>query len=199
MNAGASTHAVPSPIEGSGTAWVLLGSWALSPARPTPIHPRRERRGLSALLVRQWVVSYPPRCSTSSLRVAAERGRPLAHTSPALRGGLPWRRSVVLKNVASHLLVALRGMNIVTEFLGFLRPDNRINLKESRILGIPLAAHHLPILRKVLASAFTLGDPLHDGWQRVLLGEDDTGLLHDLRQGAGRFPRRQSLAQHNTD
>jgi hypothetical protein len=52
MNAGASTHAVPSPMEGSGTAWVLLGSWAWSPARPTPIHPRRERRGLSALLVR---------------------------------------------------------------------------------------------------------------------------------------------------
>src|SRR5712691_796236 len=40
MNAGASTYAVPSPIKGSGTAWVLLGSWALSPARPTPIHPR---------------------------------------------------------------------------------------------------------------------------------------------------------------
>src|SRR4029453_12915959 len=51
MNARASTHAVPSPIEGSGTAWVSLGSWALSPARPTPIHPRRERRGFSALLV----------------------------------------------------------------------------------------------------------------------------------------------------
>ena len=51
MNAGASTSAVPSPIEGSGTAWVLLGSWALSPARPTPIHPRPERRGFSALLV----------------------------------------------------------------------------------------------------------------------------------------------------
>src|SRR4030095_10792734 len=31
MNAGASTSVVPSPIEGSGTAWVLLGSWALSP------------------------------------------------------------------------------------------------------------------------------------------------------------------------
>src|SRR5215471_7393077 len=52
MNAGASTSAVPSPIEGSGTAWVLLGSWALSPARPTPIHPRPERRGFSALLVK---------------------------------------------------------------------------------------------------------------------------------------------------
>src|SRR5215831_2746624 len=52
MNAGASTSAVPSPLEGSGTAWVLLGSWALSPARPTPIHPRPERRGFSALLVR---------------------------------------------------------------------------------------------------------------------------------------------------
>ena len=34
MNAGASTYAVPSPIKGSGTAWVLLGSWALSPAPP---------------------------------------------------------------------------------------------------------------------------------------------------------------------
>ena len=52
MNAGASTYAGPSPIKGSGTAWVLLGSWALSPARPTPIHPRRERRGFSALLVK---------------------------------------------------------------------------------------------------------------------------------------------------
>jgi hypothetical protein len=51
MNAGASTYAGPSPIEGSGTAWVLLGSWALSPSRPTPIHPRPERRGFSALLV----------------------------------------------------------------------------------------------------------------------------------------------------
>src|SRR4029434_3328199 len=49
MNAGASNYAVPSPIKGSGTAWVLLGSWALSPARPTPIHPRHECRGLSAL------------------------------------------------------------------------------------------------------------------------------------------------------
>ena len=49
MNAGASTYAVPSPIKGSGTAWVLLGSWALSPARPTPIHLRHECRGLSAL------------------------------------------------------------------------------------------------------------------------------------------------------
>jgi hypothetical protein len=49
MNAGASTYAVPSPIKGSGTAWVLLGSWALSPARPTSIHPRHECRGLSAL------------------------------------------------------------------------------------------------------------------------------------------------------
>jgi hypothetical protein len=51
MNTGASTSAAPSPIEGSGPAWVLLGSWALSPARPTPIPPRRERRGFSALLV----------------------------------------------------------------------------------------------------------------------------------------------------
>src|SRR5713101_3801496 len=53
MNAGASPYAVPSPIEGSGTAWVLLGSWALSPARPTPIHPRHECRGFSALLVKR--------------------------------------------------------------------------------------------------------------------------------------------------
>src|SRR6266852_4402165 len=53
MNAGASTYTVPSPIEGSGTAWVLLGSWALSPARPTPIHPRHECRGLSALFGEQ--------------------------------------------------------------------------------------------------------------------------------------------------
>ena len=48
MNAGASPYAVPSPIEGSGTAWVLLGSWALSPARPTPIHPAGVERSLAA-------------------------------------------------------------------------------------------------------------------------------------------------------
>src|SRR5215471_12261464 len=54
MNAGASTSAVPSPIEGSGTAWVLLGAWALSPARPTPIPPRHSCRGFSALLVTQF-------------------------------------------------------------------------------------------------------------------------------------------------
>src|SRR6266702_818109 len=60
MNAGASTYAVPSPIEGPGTAWVLLGSWALSPARPTPIHPRHECRGFSALLVT--LREHAPRC-----------------------------------------------------------------------------------------------------------------------------------------
>src|SRR5262245_38935588 len=69
MNAGASTHAVPSPIEGSGTAWVLLGSWALSPARPTPIHPRRERRGLSALLVMEFDQVF--RLEVESARFAA--------------------------------------------------------------------------------------------------------------------------------
>src|SRR6266581_4634135 len=63
MNAGASLSAVPSPIEGSGTAWVLLGSWALSPARPTPIPPRHECRGFSALLVRaRWWT--PPRTAS---------------------------------------------------------------------------------------------------------------------------------------
>src|SRR5688572_18472706 len=46
---GASTAVFPSPIEGSGSTWVGLVAWASSPARPTPIHPRRERRGLPAL------------------------------------------------------------------------------------------------------------------------------------------------------
>ena len=58
MNAGASLSAVPSPIEGSGTAWVLLGSWALSPARPTPIPPRHECRGFSALLVTRPILGF---------------------------------------------------------------------------------------------------------------------------------------------
>jgi hypothetical protein len=75
MNAGASTHAVPSPIEGSGTAWVLLGSWALSPARPTPIHPRRERRGLPALLVMDG--RAPP---------GLQHANPLTDSYPATRG-----------------------------------------------------------------------------------------------------------------
>jgi hypothetical protein len=49
MNAGASTAASPSPIEGSGTTWVGLAAWASSPARPTPIHLRPEGRSLPAL------------------------------------------------------------------------------------------------------------------------------------------------------
>ena len=47
---GASTAVFPSPIEGSGSTWVGLVAWASSPARPTPIHPRRERRGLPAFI-----------------------------------------------------------------------------------------------------------------------------------------------------
>src|SRR6266700_4040945 len=57
MTAGAFLSAVPSPIEGSGTAWVMLGSWALSPARPTPIPPRHECRGFSALLVKKEILT----------------------------------------------------------------------------------------------------------------------------------------------
>src|SRR6266568_5529117 len=66
MNAGASLSAVPSPIEGSGTAWVLLGSWALSPARPTPIPPRHECRGFSALLVKTCPALRPRWCPAHS-------------------------------------------------------------------------------------------------------------------------------------
>ena len=65
MNAGASTYTVPSPIEGSGTAWVLLGSWALSPARPTPIHPRHECRGFSAFFGEREVMKR--RCPKSEV------------------------------------------------------------------------------------------------------------------------------------
>src|SRR6266581_8984898 len=71
MNAGASLSAVPSPIEGSGTAWVLLGSWALSPARPTPIPPRHECRGFSALLGESMVRAHR--------RTEGTRGLPLKH------------------------------------------------------------------------------------------------------------------------
>jgi hypothetical protein len=73
MNAGASTSAVPSPMEGSGTAWVLLGAWALSPARPTPIHPRPERRGFSALLViyRHIILTVPAMFRTTFYQNAA--------------------------------------------------------------------------------------------------------------------------------
>src|SRR6516225_6778014 len=75
MNAGASPSAVPSPMEGSGTAWVLLGSWALGPARPTPIHPRPERRGFSALLVTQaW------RAATDATSASHRRGTAAGQT-----------------------------------------------------------------------------------------------------------------------
>ena len=77
MNAGASLYAVPSPIEGSGTAWVLLGSWALSPARPTPIHPRHECRGFSALLVTNALCQINP----SSARQRLHRTRLLLYGS----------------------------------------------------------------------------------------------------------------------
>src|SRR5207253_3589608 len=88
MNAGASTSAGPSPIEGSGTAWVLLGSWALSPARPTPIHPRRERRGFSALLVTFLAQIRHPQFPHSSW-VATGRGlhKPVS-SSPPFKTGL---------------------------------------------------------------------------------------------------------------
>src|SRR5215471_10858060 len=90
MNAGASTSAVPSPMEGSGTAWVLLGAWALSPARPTPIHPRPERRGFSALLVMSGTHSgdYPGIPATGK-RYAAIRGA----TVVELQGGKIHRSS----------------------------------------------------------------------------------------------------------
>src|SRR3989441_13123341 len=79
MNAGASTSAVPSPIEGSGTAWVLLGSWALSPARPTPIHPRPERRGFSALLVKTYQTATGQYCReyTQTITIGGEKHKPL--------------------------------------------------------------------------------------------------------------------------
>ena len=49
MNAGVSIFATPSPIEGSRVAEEDVGRLGIeSPARPTPIHPRRERRGFPA-------------------------------------------------------------------------------------------------------------------------------------------------------
>src|SRR6266567_5657028 len=75
MNAGASLSAVPSPIEGSGTAWVLLGSWALSPARPTPIPPRHECRGFSALLVTGKMLDYTVHMYSSQEHTSARRRR----------------------------------------------------------------------------------------------------------------------------
>src|SRR5438067_2792557 len=91
MNAGASTSAVPSPIEGSGTAWVLLGAWALSPARPTPIHPRHECRGFSALLVRRRLqrLVRPLHCCAAVQREGTAQ-RFLGASAPVL-GAVPWK------------------------------------------------------------------------------------------------------------
>src|SRR5437588_10507481 len=89
MNAGASTSAVPSPIEGLGTAGVLLGSWALSPARPTPIPPRHECRGFSALLVndRCHLVSDHPVDAVWHLReVSPETTAPLTDLEQMVYG-----------------------------------------------------------------------------------------------------------------
>jgi hypothetical protein len=107
MNAGASTYAVPSPIKGSGTAWVLLGSWALSPARPTPIHPRHECRGLSALFGElgstdqignngAFLIPY----QSCTLRVIASDGQGWGHVSVSLPNRTPnWREMCFIKDL----------------------------------------------------------------------------------------------------
>ena len=54
----------------------LLGSWALSPARPTPIHPRHECRGFPALLVTEKRPTGRPRKHpTDTARQQANRAR----------------------------------------------------------------------------------------------------------------------------
>jgi hypothetical protein len=123
----------------------------------------------------------------------------LAHATPALHGGLPRHGAIVFKDVAGHVRVAFAGANIVAEFLRLLCPDDRINLKESNIVRIPLATQDLPVPRPVLAPAFALGNPLQHGRQRVLLHDDHLGLRHDLGDGTVRVPQRDGLAQEGAE
>src|SRR6266568_5572318 len=95
MNAGASLSAVPSPIEGSGTAWVLLGSWALSPARPTPIPPRHECRGFSALLVSWGHKTVMETCLTATLLHYVQQ----RHIHPAIYAGYVFMVSTICTRI----------------------------------------------------------------------------------------------------
>jgi len=93
----------------------------------------------------------------------------------------------------------LLGADIVAQGLGLLRPDDRINLKEPRILGMPFATQDLPVLRKLLARAFALGNPLEHGRQRVILHHNHVGLWHHLRDRTACVPQRDGRAQEDTD
>src|SRR4051794_15669067 len=64
----------------AGTAWVSLGAWALSPARPTPIPPRHACRGFSALLVR---------ANLPSDRTRDAPGRRAGHATPLTKTLIP--------------------------------------------------------------------------------------------------------------
>jgi hypothetical protein len=48
-----------------------------------------------------------------------------------------------------------------------------VNLKQPEVRGMLRAAYHPPILGKILAPTFALGDPVQHGRQRVRLQEDD--------------------------
>src|SRR5262249_58527790 len=91
-------------MEGAGTAGVLVGAWAWSPARPTPLYPRHTCRGVSALVVTSG--SGPPRrllqppdqgtgcirrpIERNAVRVTRQPGRPGEEESAQCGGdGLP--------------------------------------------------------------------------------------------------------------
>jgi hypothetical protein len=64
---------------------------------------------------------------------------------------------------------------------------------------MPFATQDLPVPRKLLARAFTLGNPLHHRRQRVLLHHDHMGRWHHLDDGMGRVPQRDGHAQEGAD
>lgn len=88
-----------------------------------------------------------------------------------------------------------RGVQIIAEFRRFLAPDGTINLKEPDILRILFATHHLAILGKVPAPAFTLGDPLHHRRQGLLLHKHHFDLRHHVQKRAVVCLRLDDVAQ----
>jgi hypothetical protein len=62
-----------------------LVAWASSPARPTPIHPRRERQGLPALFGDYWKNEIAPKVPEMLDRDAIEVKRIVATPKSAIQ------------------------------------------------------------------------------------------------------------------
>src|SRR5262245_534224 len=134
----------------------------------------------------------PWRVRTGSSQSLACR---LAQATPTRGGTLPRHRPIVLKEISCHVRIALRGVQIIAEFLRFLPPDMGVNLKEPEVMVIPFASHDLALLRPVLATTLALGVPWHYGRLRIRLYNDDGSRVYRLGDRAALFKRGHVLTE----